>query len=813
MSQRTIKYKKSLNKHFFQDSHIVFLGLLLNLFLISTASAQSPQHSKLVFLGNKNLAPVVYLDHGVPSGIVVDIVRALAKHIPQPIEIIAMDWSEAQKLVARGEADALIQINPTEERKKIYDFSDTLLVSQFSIFTTSHQVGISGTSSLHGLRVGVEAGGLPKMVLEKKPLIQLVIIPNFIDGFKSLRENTLDAVVVDYLVGSYILAESKIRNIKVTGVPIAISSSAIAVKKGNLALLDNINSALRIIKTDGTYRGILDKWKPTEGVFYSREQITHFVYLAVILFFLIVVLVAVIWLVSLKTELTNRKVVEGKLRVQYSTLRSIIDSTNALIFSVDRQYRYTSFNRGHAIAMQILYGAEIKQGRSILEYMTVPEDREIARRNIDRALTGEHLVEDAYSGGEPRSRRYFHVSHSPIKTTRDAIIGAAVLAQDITERKRAEDSLGRLNRELQAISNCNKVLIRSQDEQSLLNEICRIICDEAGYCLAWVGYAEHDDAKSVRPVAWAGKEEGYLTVADISWADTKRGCGPTGTAISTGESSCIQDFSADPLAAPWREQALQRGYRSNIALPLKDGSTKTFGALTIYSVEPNSFTADETHLLEQLAADLAFGITVLHTRTERRQMEQALIVREQEYRTLVENIPDLIVRYDTDLRRIYVNPAWEKASGFTSGKVINMKGVDLLKDINLDTNLKHAALLQNVLKTGTLQKTNLTWINAHGVTLHLSYILVPEYDACGKVTSVLSVGHDITELKRAEEEASRFNKELEQRVKWRTSELEQRNAQLDKMNRLFIGRELRMKELKEKIAQLEDHTNRKIINS
>jgi PAS domain S-box-containing protein len=160
-----------------------------------------------------------------------------------------------------------------------------------------------------------------------------------------------------------------------------------------------------------------------------------------------------------------------------------------------------------------------------------------------------------------------------------------------------------------------------------------------------------------------------------------------------------------------------------------------------------------------------------------------------------------------------VNPAWEKASGFTSGKVINMKGVDLLKDINLDTNLKHAALLQNVLKTGTLQKTNLTWINAHGVTLHLSYILVPEYDACGKVTSVLSVGHDITELKRAEEEASRFNKELEQRVKWRTSELEQRNAQLDKMNRLFVGRELRMKELKEKIAQLEDHTNRKIINS
>ena len=73
--------------------------------------------------------------------------------------------------------------------------------------------------------------------------------------------------------------------------------------------------------------------------------------------------------------------------------------------------------------------------------------------------------------------------------------------RDITDRKRMEESLHRLNRELRAISNCNQTLLRAKDEQTLLNDICRIVCDEAGYRMAWAGYAEHDDTKTVRPVA------------------------------------------------------------------------------------------------------------------------------------------------------------------------------------------------------------------------------------------------------------------------------------------------------------------------
>ena len=143
---------------------------------------------------------------------------------------------------------------------------------------------------------------------------------------------------------------------------------------------------------------------------------------------------------KLLKEIKFRKSVEEKLKEQYSTLSGIINSSNALIFSVDHQYRYTSFNQGHAIVMKVIYGAEIEIGFNILNYMTVSEDRENARHNLDRALAGEQLVEEVYSGEEHRSRKCFQVSYNPIWND-GTIIGVVVLAQDMTERKITEEAL------------------------------------------------------------------------------------------------------------------------------------------------------------------------------------------------------------------------------------------------------------------------------------------------------------------------------------------------------------------------------------
>ena len=76
-----------------------------------------------------------------------------------------------------------------------------------------------------------------------------------------------------------------------------------------------------------------------------------------------------------------------------------------------------------------------------------------------------------------------------------------------------------IGRALKAITECHQALIRATDETELLDEVCRIIVEVGGYRMAWVGYAEVDAHKSVRPVAQTGFDEGYVEQLNLTWAD------------------------------------------------------------------------------------------------------------------------------------------------------------------------------------------------------------------------------------------------------------------------------------------------------
>lgn len=421
----------------------------------ASASSQSTEEptiapvsrGSLLFLGNRNLAPVVYLDGTVPNGLAVDLVRALEPHLSKPIEIRAMDWKQAQAIVASGHADALIQINATPERREIYDFSGPLLESHFAIFVRADQTGISSISSLRRLKVGVEAGGLPQQLLGKDPQIALTVIPSFPEGFRMLNSRSIDAVVVDYRVGSYTLAANHFEGIKVAGDPIASSYSAIAVRKGNSALLSEINSALRDIKADGTYQEILDNWEPTVGVFETQEQISERTYRIVSIVLLVLLMLVAAWGLTLRVQMRRTRLARGALRESEEMYRSLVAGMAEGVIVIGADGRITAVNPS---AEQITgRSAEDMLGHTAaqLNLGTVDEDgtplREEPSPSMVTLRTGQPQTDAVVGIHKPDgSLAWLSFSSIPLISSGESAPHAVVTTfRDVTEHRQAEEAL------------------------------------------------------------------------------------------------------------------------------------------------------------------------------------------------------------------------------------------------------------------------------------------------------------------------------------------------------------------------------------
>ena len=239
------------------------------------------------------------------------------------------------------------------------------------------------------------------------------------------------------------------------------------------------------------------------------------------------------------------------------------------------------------------------------------------------------------------------------------------MARDMTSVLRENEmALKRVNRTLRTISLCNEKLIRATDESEFIKDVCRIAVTEGGYAFAWVGMAEKNEEKIVRVLAQDGSSDGYLDRVRITYGDEQTGRGPTGTAIRNGAPIILKDIH-DPAYLPWRKEAEKRGFNCSVALPLfVDGAI--FGALTLYSTQPNDFDEDEVKLLTELASDLGFGITTLRTQAATERSIEAVQRSETFLQQIVENIPDMIFIKDAEnLNYVSFNKAGEDLTGYS----------------------------------------------------------------------------------------------------------------------------------------------------
>jgi PAS domain S-box-containing protein len=309
---------------------------------------------------------------------------------------------------------------------------------------------------------------------------------------------------------------------------------------------------------------------------------------------------------------------------------------------------------------------------------------------------------------------------------------------------RAErEFVSRVDRARTVLIECHRALIRATDEQELIDTVCRIAVNGAGYSLAWVGFAEHDERKTVRPVAWFG-DASYLDEVSITWGSGALGRGPTGTSIRTGHVRLARDLVADRNYQPWRTMAASHGLASSISLPLlKDHIA--FGALMVYAPERDAFSDSETEVLAELADDLAFGIRLLRERSDHDRLAMA-----------VDQSAESVIITDADARITYVNPAFERITGYARDEVIG-RNPRLLKS-EIQTPWFYDAMWA-ALTNGLTWSSDLVNRRKDGTLFTEETVISPIRDPSGAIKSYVGVKRDVTRERALEERATRLARE------------------------------------------------------
>jgi PAS domain S-box-containing protein len=391
-------------------------------------------------VGDQNYPPIAFLDEGIARGFDVDLAKALAEAMGRKAQIDLMPWELAQERVQHGQGDFLIGMSVTEERRKVWDFATPSLTHTFGVFITSGELSIHGVDDLAGKRVAVTSGGLPRAILASKAGVRMVLIASYLDGFRLLKAGEVDAVAVDTWVAGYVINRYRLDGIVAAGPPFATLDSAIAVPKGQTALLRDINAGLATLQMRGTLDGIRHQWEPKQVVFLLREEITRIAVIAAACAAAVLLAAMLAWIITMRREISNRKRVEAELRASERKHRSLVEQATEGIFLCAPNGRFSEANE--ALLRMLGYGRdEVLQSQ--LDAFFIAEDLR------QKPIGYEHLRNGDLTFSERCLRRKdgsILVAEISARMLPDGeLLG---ILRDVTERRKAEADRAALEAQL-----------------------------------------------------------------------------------------------------------------------------------------------------------------------------------------------------------------------------------------------------------------------------------------------------------------------------------------------------------------------------
>jgi PAS domain S-box-containing protein len=421
-------------------------------------------------------------------------------------------------------------------------------------------------------------------------------------------------------------------------------------------------------------------------------------------------------------DISARKRAEQIIHESEQRLSSIYETVGDILFLVEvsknSEYRFSSVNPAFFSVTGLT--PETILGKRVNEIIPEPS-LTLVLSNYGRAISEKRIVRWEETTTYPTGTLTGEVSIAPIfdkEGTCTHLVGAV---HDITERKKNELKILKLNRTYAVLSNVNQLIVRERDREKMLDGVCRIAITDGGFSMAWVGLLR-EESNIITPIASAGNIDSYLDHLNLTPSETPEGRGRIGEDLRNGHSVIINDIEHNKRSTPWRERALERGYRSSAVFPLRKGNT-TIGTFSFYSNESQFFTIDEVRLLEELAMDVSYALDSLELEAQRKRAEKALQVSEKNFRTFIESAPDAVF-VQTQLRFAYLNPAALKLFG--AGSAEQMLGQPVMERMYPETRDRVRERIQKLNNNEeTVPKLEQKYLQLDGTTVDVEVSAVP----------------------------------------------------------------------------------------
>jgi diguanylate cyclase (GGDEF)-like protein/PAS domain S-box-containing protein len=293
-----------------------------------------------------------------------------------------------------------------------------------------------------------------------------------------------------------------------------------------------------------------------------------------------------------------------RLEESEERFRSIAEATQEWIWEMDAAGVYTFCSP--AVEVILGYKPGDLLGRNCLDIVS-PTTRttlvELLQRGVNERRGWRDLV--LHLRHAKGGIRWLDNSALPLVDDAGKVIGYRGVARDITQRRMQQDRIARLSRIQAVLSGINSTIVRVRDRRELFRESCRIAVQQGGFRMAWIGLVQPGSMRAT-PLVWEGFDEGYLEEVAAALGPLDEDPGSVGKAIRYKKLVVANDIETDPHTV-FKQEALARGYRSLIAMPLIV-ATEVVGVLVLYAGETGFFDYEELKLLKDLAGDISFAL-------------------------------------------------------------------------------------------------------------------------------------------------------------------------------------------------------------